>query len=321
MSDEIKALPWRHISQSSKAALRYIDGRRKGEIKSLTTPWKKFNNISMGGIEWQTITTIAGMSGSGKTAVLGQLETGLKDLNPDEEFAILSFNFEMLSSRLIARKLSNKMKITTQQLYSASETFSLNDNYYMNAVKEARKLNEYDIYYVDVPGSVKSLEATVLKFSKEMAKPVVVMLDHTLLVKKAGGAQDRDLLYDLMAMFNGLKKQIKVSFILISQMNRNIEASERIQNPDLHYPKKQDIFGADACYMYSDIVVVTHRPEMLGIRAYGPKRWPTDNAIFWHYLKVREGEPCIALMENNLAHNQIVDAKPVYSTKNEKENE
>ena len=321
MSDEIKALPWRHISQSSKAALRYIDGRRKGEIKSLTTPWKKFNNISMGGIEWQTITTIAGMSGSGKTAVLGQLETGLKDLNPDEEFAILSFNFEMLSSRLVARKLSNKMKITTQQLYSASETFSLNDNYYMNAVKEARKLNKYDIYYVDVPGSVKSLEATVLKFSKEMAKPVVVMLDHTLLVKKAGGAQDRDLLYDLMAMFNGLKKQIKVSFILISQMNRNIEASERIQNPDLHYPKKQDIFGADACYMYSDIVVVTHRPEMLGIRAYGPKRWPTDNAIFWHYLKVREGEPCIALMENNLAHNQIVDAKPIYSTKNEKENE
>jgi hypothetical protein len=52
---------------------------------------------------------------------------------------------------------------------------------------------------------------------------------------------------------------------------------------------------------------------MLGIRAYGPKRWPTDNAIFWHYLKVREGEPCIALMENDLAHNQILDAKPIYN--------
>jgi replicative DNA helicase len=321
MSEEIKALPWRHISQASNTALRYIDGRRKGEIKSLLTPWKKFNSISMGGIEWQTITTIAGMSGSGKTAVLGQLETGLKDLNPDQDFAILSFNFEMLSSRLVARKLSNKMKITTQQLYSASESFKLNDNYYMNAVQEARKLNKYDIYYVDIPGSVKSLETTVLKFAKEIDKPVIVMLDHTLLVKKAGGAQDRDLLYDLMAMFNGLKKLIKVSFILISQMNRNIEASERIQNPDLHYPKKQDIFGADACYMYSDIVVVTHRPEMLGVRAYGPKRWPTDNAIFWHYLKVREGEPCIALMENNLAHNQILDAKPIYSTKTETENE
>ena len=319
MSEESKALPWRHISQASNTALRYIDGRRKGEIKSLTTPWKKFNNISMGGIEWQTITTIAGMSGSGKTAVLGQLETGLKDLNPDEDFAILSFNFEMLSSRLVARKLSNKMKITTQQLYSASENFSLNDNYYMNAVNEARKLNDYDIYYVDIPGSVKSLEATVLKFAQEMKKPVIVMLDHTLLVKKAGGAQDRDLLYDLMAMFNGLKKLIKVSFILISQMNRNIEASERIQNPDLHYPKKQDIFGADACYMYSDIVVVTHRPEMLGIRAYGPKRWPTDGAIFWHYLKVREGEPCIALMENNLAHNQILDAVPSYSSNSQTE--
>ena len=319
MNEEHKPLPWRHISKASSAALRYIDGRRKGEIKSLITPWKKFNRISMGGIEWQTITTIAGMSGSGKTAILGQLETGLKDLNQKEDFAILSFNFEMLSSRLIGRKLSNKMKITTQQLYSASETFSLNDNYYMNAVKEARKLNKYDINYVDIPGSVKSLEATILAFSKEKDKPVIIMLDHTLLVKKAGGAQDRDLLYDLMAMFNGLNKVIRVAFILISQMNRNIEASERVQNPDLHYPKKQDIFGADACYMYSDIVIVTHRPEMLGIRAYGPKRWPTDDAIFWHYLKVREGEPCIALMKNDLAHNQILDAKPNYSSNENQE--
>jgi hypothetical protein len=151
-----------------------------------------------------------------------------------------------------------------------------------------------------------------------MNKAVVVMLDHTLLVKKAGGLQDRDLLYDLMAMFNGLKKIIKISFVLISQMNRNIEVSERIQNPDLHYPKKQDLFGADACYMYSDLVIVTHRPEMLGIRAYGPRRWPTENAIFWHYLKVREGEPCIALMQNDLAHNQILDAQPTYSNNKEK---
>ena len=117
---------------------------------------------------------------------------------------------------------------------------------------------------------------------------------------------------------NNDEKIIKISFVLISQMNRNIEVSERIQNPDLHYPKKQDLFGADACYMYSDLVIVTHRPEMLGIRAYGPRRWPTENAIFWHYLKVREGEPCIALMQNDLAHNQILDAQPTYSNNKEK---
>ena len=35
MSEEHKPLPWRHISKASSAALRYIDGRRKGEIKSL----------------------------------------------------------------------------------------------------------------------------------------------------------------------------------------------------------------------------------------------------------------------------------------------
>lgn len=312
MSEENKGLRWRHISESANAALRYIDGRRKGTIKSLKTPWRKFNQVSMGGIEWQSITTIAGMSGSGKTSILGQLETGLKELNVDQEFTILSFNFEMLSSRLVGRKLSKKLNITTQQLYSAMDDFSLNDNYYMNAVKEARELGKRDIYYVDIPGSVVQVKDTIMNFVEEKKQPVVVMLDHTLLVKKMGGAQDKDLLYELMAMFNGLKKEIRISVVLLSQMNRNIESSDRVQNPDLHFPKKQDLFGSDACYMYSDIVLVSHRPELLGIRSYGPKRWPTEGAIFWHYLKVREGEPCIALMDNDLAHNQILDAKSNY---------
>ena len=112
MEQNLSSLKYIHISKSADTIVNYIDKRRKNEIRSLATPWRKFNEICMGGIEWNTITTIAGMSGSGKTAIQGQLETGLKHLNPKEDFAILSFGFEMLSSRMVGRKLSNRLKLT-----------------------------------------------------------------------------------------------------------------------------------------------------------------------------------------------------------------
>ena len=53
----------RSIKEVADEEIQYIDDRRHGRIQSLATPWKKYNNISMGGIEWHTIHTIGGMSG------------------------------------------------------------------------------------------------------------------------------------------------------------------------------------------------------------------------------------------------------------------
>ena len=100
-----RILPFVTIKDAARQELRYIRGRMNGEIKSLKTPWVKFNKASMDGIEWGSITTIAGMSGSGKTAILNELETGLFDMNPKENFAVLSFNFEMIARRLVGRKI------------------------------------------------------------------------------------------------------------------------------------------------------------------------------------------------------------------------
>ena len=68
-----KPLPFITIEDAARQELRYMKGRMNGNIKSLITPWRKFNKASMNGIEWGSITTIAGMSGSGKTAILNEL--------------------------------------------------------------------------------------------------------------------------------------------------------------------------------------------------------------------------------------------------------
>ena len=55
----------RPMSTVTKEAVAYIAGRRNHSISSLRTRWNKLNRQCMGGIEPNTVYTIAGISGSG----------------------------------------------------------------------------------------------------------------------------------------------------------------------------------------------------------------------------------------------------------------
>jgi replicative DNA helicase len=302
------------IEDAARKELRYMRGRMDNTINSLKTPWKKFDKAGMDGIEWGTIITIAGMSGSGKTALLNALETGLFELNPDEKFAVLSFNFEMIARRLVGRKISNKLKMTTTQLYSADKdepTKNLTEDTYKKASEYAHSIKNAPVWYVDIPGTVQEIRNTIEHFAmgmdQNMERGILVTLDHSILVKKFGEQNQMQTLYELAAMFNELKKNIKASFVIVSQLNRGIENVDRIQNKNLHYPQKSDVFGADALYQYSDVFMIIHRPEMLNLRAYGPRDLDVAGIIYFHFIKTREAEPFIAKMRNNLKYNEILD--------------
>ena len=305
-----RKLPYRHITQPTKEILRYIDDRRKGISRSLKTRWDKFNRQCMGGIEANVIYTIAGVSGSGKSAFSNALETDLFDLNNKDDFVVLSFNFEMLSSKQVGRKLSFRLKKTTRELYSSEDDVKakLSNEDYEEIVKQAEKIGNYNIYYVDIPGSVEEIRNTIIGFREEpicKGKWLIVILDHTLLTKGREGEKERETLFNLQRMFMEIKKLDKITIIQLSQMNREIEDKDRINNISLHFPVRRDIFGGDSVFQISDYVIVLHRPELLYIKEYGPKRLPVKDMVYMHFLKVREGEPKILTFKNNLKYNSI----------------
>jgi replicative DNA helicase len=271
----------------------------------------------MGGIEPNTIYTIAGISGSGKSSFANSLETDLFDLNPEEDFVVLSFNFEMLASKQVGRKLSYKMKKTTSELYAGDiDAPKVDDNEYRTLLTHAEEIKQYPIYYVDSPGTVEEVRNTIIDF---YAKPeirgkwLIIMFDHTLLTRLGAGEKERETLFKLQKMFMEIKKYAKNTIIQLSQMNREIEDKDRISNPVLHYPIRRDIFGGDSVFQASDYVIVLHRPEVLGIAEYGLSRLPTTGLIFMHFLKVREGEPKILVFENNLKYNSIDEVNNIKS--------
>lgn len=301
------SLTYRHISHAADEIVKYIDDRRKGSVKSLSTRWGKFNNTCMGGIEPNTIYSIGGISGSGKSSFINSLESDLFDLNPDNKFYVLNFSFEMQSSRQVGRKLSAKLKKTTSELYSGLSGYQLNDHLYDQVVRESKGLKNYDIYYVDMPGTIAEIRSTIETFRLNISKDkwLVIMLDHTLLVKERVGESERIAIANLQKLFMEQKKIGLTTIIQLTQMNRGIENSDRISNPQLHYPTRADIFASDSVYQASDYVIVLHRPETLGILKYGITELNTQNMIYLHILKNRDGEVKILAFVNNLKYNTI----------------
>jgi hypothetical protein len=88
-------------------------------------------------------------------------------------------------------------------------------------------------------------------------------------------------------------------------MNRSIESTDRITNRSLHYPMRSDVFGSEAVFQASDYLIVLHRPVILGIPYYGINNIPTDDIIFLHCLKNRDGETGVIYFKDNLKYNRM----------------
>ena len=299
----------RPMSVVAQEAINYISGRREHSITSLKTRWAKFNKQCMGGIEPNTVYTIAGISGSGKSSMANSISTDIVDLNPDEEIVILIFSLEMVGFRQVGRTLSSKLRKTTSTLYS-SET-DLDDETFRKVIEVSQSLKEYPIYFVDNPTTPMEVEEIIKSFYEKYVKGTnkhfIIMYDHALLTKPIGSTIET--MQELERVFISAKKYPMTSILQLAQMNRQIENPERINNFLSHYPMRSDISSADALFQASDYVIVIHRPEILGIQEYGPNHLPTQNKVYLHILKNRDaGKPCILEFENDLAYNNLIES-------------
>lgn len=312
----MEQISYKTIAQAADESVAYIRARKEHLIVPLKTRWQKFNKVCCGGIEPNMIITIAGISGSGKSSIVNAIETDLIEYNPEENVVILDFSFEMVSFRSVTRKLSYRLKRTTSELYSAYDSI---DDLTMQQVEiEANKLKKYQIYYVDTPCTVESIEKTIDYFHDNIAKGkwLIVILDHALLVE---GDTERGTIVDLQKMFIRKKKLSKTSIIQLSQMNRNIEQPERINNPAMHFPLRSDLAASDALFHASDYVIAINRPELLNLQSYGIRHLPVKNKVYLHFLKIRDaGEPCILEFENDLKYGNLIESDTVNTTQQDK---
>lgn len=309
-----------------KRALEEIEGRRTGAIKSLRTAWRKFDDALLDGIEWNTITAIGARPGTGKTYFAEQLVDDIIKNNEDQEFRVLKFQFEMTDKASGIRKLSMNIGRTYKELnstggYIVDEADMDNCFAYYNYASSIDRIN-----VLNDPCTVDEFCATIdfeiSRYSKKdengkiIPMPLLVVIDHSALFKKSQRDKDKfNMLYNLGEAMTYMKKNYPVSFIVLSQLNRNIEDPNRAKEGEYgNYVLDSDIFGADALLQHCDVLIGINRPAAKKIRYYGPDRFiiPDENTLVFHFLKCRNGDTRISFFRLNRDTMRIeeMDAPP-----------
>lgn len=298
----------KHISEATKEAKKLIEDRRDKIIVPLETCWSKLNKSIIGGFEWGTMTTVGGLSGAGKTAFIAQLYRNLHALNPTQSFIVLFFTFEMTAAKLILRDIIANTKIYREYLLSAlGHTISIQQMISVDEFLESIK--DLPIYFVENTQTPEDYIKICREYHVKYKKKIVAIGDHSLLFEGINEDNDRGMLVRLSKQIMKVKREEWSMHFLLSQLNREIEKSDR-RNPcsPMNYPDKSCLFASDALYQASDYVLILHRPYLLKFvgDTYGPDKLSTGiDDTYIHIIKQREGVPAILKMKANFKEMKI----------------
>lgn len=279
----------RHIKEVIDESLTEIDERRLGlKSRGLKTGWKLLDKEIGGGIQERYNYLLASLSGSGKSTISNILETEIMKNNPDEDIAILNFNFETIAIMNLTKKYSSDMDMTVSDIFSAEDILT---EEMFNKIKEAsKKYENYEIYYFDEPGTAEEIRETILAFRASFPDKILIcLLDHTGLVEKKGSESDLELMHDIAMMSIKTKKEARCSFIWLGQLNSNIEKMDRLMNAASHVPMRSDLFGPKSLWNAMDVIFMPHRPDQLLLSEYTTRGLPTKDMMYFHIKKQRFG--------------------------------
>jgi len=285
---------WQSQNIDFNDALNYMKKRQEGTEKSIYTPWPKFNDAGTDGLEWNTLTILGGRPGSGKTLIKDQIIRESFVLNPNDDYRVLEFNFEMVGKTSAIREFSSLTGLTYKELCSAGSVLSTKT--LTECYEYAKKRVKFPIDKVNKPLSINQMRDQIdmyMEFHK--GKKTIITLDHTLLVKKGPhhGNSAQSMLFDLGEFFTECKRTYPCMFIVLSQLNRNIDNPDRAVNGKYgNFILESDIFGSDAMLQHADMLIGINRPAKQKIRYYGPERYiiKDDRTLVFHFLKARNGD-------------------------------
>lgn len=319
-SPTAKPTRWKPRKQQYLDGLNYMKGRMKGEITSLKTRWDRFNSAGVDGIEIQNTVIIAGRPGALKSAIKEQIVRDAFENNPNLKFRALNFEFEMLGKVNAIREFSSATGKSYKYLCSAEDTLTLKDlQICYDYAKEKSKSDKYPVDVIDESCTVNEFRDIIEDYmerykSGNVYTPTLITVDHSILFTIAPMESGlNEMLMNLGKMLTMLKRKYPIIFIVLSQLNRNIEESGRNEECKYgNYVLTSDIYGSDALLMHADMVIGLDRPYLRNLRFYGPSRYIIDNenVLVVRWLKCRNGENQLSFFAIDFNSMSIMETEP-----------
>jgi hypothetical protein len=140
---------------------------------------------------------------------------------------------------------------------------------------------------------------------------MLVTIDHSALFKNDIGQKDKfEMLGALGEALTYMKKNYPVAFVVLSQLNRNIDDTKRQVEANYgNYVLDSDIYGSDALLQHADVVIGINKPSIRKIKKYGPEKFLIEDpdTLVFHFLKSRNGMTRISFFKLDRTTMRIVE--------------
>jgi len=309
-------LPVSERDALAKALLK-MKARREGKLPSLISSWPKFNDAFCDGLEWRTITLVGARPGTGKTLFMEQLISDIIIMNPEQKFRVLKFQMEMVDETSGVRKFSLHTGSDYNTLMSKGENLIDKDIYqkcldYYHDTKFNDSINViYDACTIDEMCATIHYEMEVFKNKDGVYSNMLVAIDHSALFKVGRGQKDKfEMLGALGEALTSMKKKYPIAFVVLSQLNRNIDDPKRQEEGSYgNYILDSDIYGSDSLLQHADVVMGINKPSIRKIRQYGPEKFLIEDpdTLVFHFLKSRNGTTRISFFKLDRTTMRIVE--------------
>ena len=298
-------------------ALHKMKARRSGKLPSLISAWPKFNDAFCDGLEWRTITVVGARPGTGKTLFMEQLISDIIEMNPEQDFRVLKFQMEMVDETSGIRKFSlntgsdyNTLMSKGGQLVDKTVYQKCVDYYHQSALRDFINV-VYDACTINEMCATIHYEMERYKNADGTYKNMLVTIDHSALFKIDRGQKDKfDMLGALGEALTHMKKKYPIAFVVLSQLNRNIDDTKRQEEGTYgNYVLDSDIYGSDALLQHADVVMGINKPSIRKIRQYGPEKFIIEDpdVLVFHFLKSRNGLTRISFFKLDRTTMRIVE--------------
>jgi len=294
-----------HVQKEKIASIDYIGDEMTYDV-SMKDPYNNF------------IANEFVVHNSGKTLIAEQITRESFKLNAGENFRVLQFQFEMLARSSAIREYSSIIGRSYKYLCSADGVLS--DDDLKKCYEYAKEKIKHPIDVVEKPCTIDDFRRIIHNYMEmhseitdkgKVFTKTLITIDHSLLFKKAAYEKEKhDTLNNLGEALTELKRIYPIAFIVLSQLNRNIDHPDRAEDGKYgNYVLESDIFGADALLQHADTVIGINRPGKQKIRFYGPDRFiiEDDRVMVLHFLKCRNGDTRLSFFRAEFEKMRIVE--------------
>ena len=313
-----------------KEAIDTIGSFQTGKFKPLKTSFDHLNDICLGGLLPSLIISILARPGHGKTYMAHQLrEDILRD--KDANIGLLLYNWEMPFFALllvqIKKSLNKSYKNILSQIPTEQERRIIQD--------VTDKFEDERLTTVNRPLTPQEFDIITRRYIQRNLHrdQIFIMIDHAGITK---GKNKLEVMFELLEIMNNIKLDYpnKVTFIVLSQLNRTIENTWRSQNtnPAGLRVTSEFIYNADAIMQFADVVcglVIPQKGHMDEYTSVNRQHYkhleehfsddgtPSEsvrlkgrNRIYYDYIKVRlpDNDPTLYCSIIDQDKEELIDA-------------